>query len=214
MDEIKAWFSDEQALNEMQSSGQLKQWEAEAAAAFPAGASILNIGCGTGREAFALHAMGFCVTGVDISETAIEAARNTAATKQYNIDFSLTDGKLLSFDHSMFDVVIVWAQTFGLFQGKEEQQQFLAECGRVLKSGGLISFSGHDREYQQIHCADCLAGNRFYPFAGSDIYYESFTIDELRNAAQQAGFYVSLCQRGEVYNQADGTVLHCLCSKG
>jgi len=203
----KDWFSGAPALAEMGGQVRLKQWEAEAAASFPAGARILDIGCGTGREAFALHAMGFYVTGIDISEAAIEAARGTAAAQGIGIDFLVTDGESLPFEDDAFDVIVMWAQTFGLFHGEEKQRDILAQCGRVLKPGGLLSFSAHDREYQQAHCAQYLKGRRFYPFAETDLYYESFTLDELRGAAEQAGFRVLGCKRGLVYSEEDGTIL-------
>jgi len=216
MDEATAkardWFSGSAALDEMQKyQNRLKLWEAAAAKSFPTGASILNIGCGTGREAFALHAMGFRVTGIDISAAAIEIARASAADQEMRIDFLVTDGISLPFEDAAFDAVLLWSQTFGLFHGAGKQQAILAQCRRVLKPGGLLSFSGHDLAYQQAHCAAYLRGRRFYPFAATDLYYESFTIDELRCAARQAGFQVLACERGLVYTEADGTVLHCLC---
>ena len=40
--------------------------------------SVLNVGCGCGREAFALYDLGYSVTGVDLSENQIEqAVKNT-----------------------------------------------------------------------------------------------------------------------------------------
>lgn len=210
----KEWFSSSAALDEMQSyRNQLKLWEAEAAKSFPPRASILNIGCGTGREAFALHALGFRVTGVDISETAVETARASAAAQGIQMDFLVTDGKTLPFEDAAFDAAILWAQTFGLFHGEKAQQEILAQCGRVLRPGGLLSFSAHDREYQRANCAQYLKGRRFYPFAETDLYYESFTLNELRGAAERAGFEVLACKRGAVYTEANGTILHCLCKK-
>jgi len=210
----KDWFSGGAALDEMQQyQGRLKLWEAGVAAAFPAGARVLDIGCGTGREAFALHALGFRVTGVDVSETAIKTARGMAAEQERDVGFLATDGKTLPFEDAAFDVAVLWAQTFGLFHGEKSQQEILAACKRVLRPGGILSFSGHDLECQRAHFAQYLGGRRFYPFAGTDLYYEAFTLDGLRGAAERAGFQVLACERGEAYTQADGTILHCLCKK-
>jgi len=189
----KDWFSGGAALEEMQAHSRLKLWESEAAAEFPAGAKLLDIGCGTGREAFALHAMGFRVTGADISERVIKAARGMAATQGIGVDFLVADGESLPFEDNTFDVIVIWAQTFGLFHGEEKQRDILARCGRVLKPGGLLSFSAHDREYQRVHFAQYLRGRRFYPFAETDLYYESFTLGELRGTAERAGFQVLAC---------------------
>ena len=204
MNEIRNWFSSHKAIEEMNRLHGLKPWEAEAAAGFPAGARLLDIGCGTGREAFALHAMGFRVTGVDISEAAIEMARRNVPGAVFHV----TDGENLPFEDAAFDVAIVWAQTFGLVHGEEARRRFLGECGRVLRPGGTLSFSAHDREFQQVHFAEYLRGSRFYPFADSEIHYDSYMIEELRSKAERAGFRVLACGRGEA---ADGTVLHCLC---
>jgi cyclopropane fatty-acyl-phospholipid synthase-like methyltransferase len=44
----------------------------------PQGASILDVGCGTGRHSVALAQHGFAVTGIDLSEEMLEKARARA----------------------------------------------------------------------------------------------------------------------------------------
>ena len=46
---------------------------------FPDVGRALVVGCGAGREAFALESLGFRVKGIDISDTLISAARSIAA---------------------------------------------------------------------------------------------------------------------------------------
>jgi len=58
-----------------------------------------------------------------------------------------------------------------------------------------------------------LDGKKFFPFANSEIYWEMFTIEELLDLAQKAGFTVLECERGEIYRPEDGVVLHCECRK-
>ena len=211
---VTQWYEDKKNVDEMQQwNPALKEWERSVISRFPAGAKILDIGCGLGREAFALAEMGFDVVGIDISKEVISQVKQLSAEKGYSIPFYDYDGKTLSFPDASFDVVIIWAQTFGLLYGDEYKQEFLAECKRVLKKGGLFSFSAHDRHYLQAHYPNCLNGPKFYPYANTEMYWETFEAANLTRFAEQAGLEVVLCGEGKIYKPEDGTILHCLCKK-
>lgn len=55
------------------------------------GKKALDLGCGTGTTAFILSKLGFDVTGIDISKTAIEMANELAFKQQLNIQFTVGD---------------------------------------------------------------------------------------------------------------------------
>lgn len=95
--------------------------------------------------------------------------------------------------------------------GKEYKQEILKECKRVLKTDGLLSYSGHDYEFEMEHYKDCMKDRKFYAYADTDIYWETFYPDELKSFAEETGYAIVLCQKGEIYKQEDGTILHCLC---
>ena len=59
---------------------------------FKKGASILNIGCGPGREAFALYDLGYKITGINISEEELKIAEKEAKEAKKDILFSITNG--------------------------------------------------------------------------------------------------------------------------
>lgn len=212
-DIIKEWYEKKDNIDEMGqwNSNGLKKWEQFITTYFPVKAHILDVGCGMGREAFALSDMGFSVTGIDISKEAIEQVTVLSRQKGYDALFTHYDGHYIPFAENTFDVVIIWAQTFGLLYGDEYKQDFLRECKRVLKNSGLLSFSGHDYEFQARHYKNCLNGKKFYAYADVDIYWESFYLEELKTFAEKAGFSVILCEKGVIYTPADGTILHCLC---
>lgn len=180
---------------------------------FPPKAKNLDIGCGMGREAFCLTELGFKVTGIDISEEVITIAKQYAITNNIDIEFLVSNGLDLPFINSDFDVVIIWAQTFGLFYGEENQQHILAECKRVLKNGGMLSFSVHDQKYLEKEYKQFLKGNHFYPYPDTDCYYETFVVDEIERLCAKAGFHYISCKRGLVYTKVDGSILHCECRK-
>ncbi|WP_243156498.1 class I SAM-dependent methyltransferase [Clostridium sp. C8-1-8] len=212
---VKKLYSQEPAIKGMRdyTNKKLKIWENEVVSYFSVKSKVLDIGCGMGREAFCLYDRGFRVTAIDISEKVIEPARQFALESKRDIEFLLTNGLDLPFESDTFDVVIIWAQTFGLFYEEENKLRILKECNRVLKSNGILSFSGHDKEYLEENYSQYLDGKKFFAYADTDCYWEAFTINEITDLAQRTGFTVLECKRGLVYKEEDGPILHCVCRK-
>ncbi len=71
----------------------------------PAGARVLEYGCGTGRAACFLAAAGFRVHAVDLIPTAITMARQFAAERGLTIDFEVRDVCKTTFQASYAMVV-------------------------------------------------------------------------------------------------------------
>lgn len=211
---VVEWYEDKKNVDEMQNwNPAVKEWEQSVISFFSSGAKILDIGCGLGREAFALSDLGFDVVGIDISKEVISQVKQLATDKEYDISFFEYDGEHLDFPADTFDIVLIWAQTFGLLYGNDFRKCYLSECKRVLKKGGLCSFSTHDYQYLIDHYPNCLDGHKFYPYANTEIYWEAFEVADLIQFAKQADLDVILCEKGSIYKPEDGTVLHCLCRK-
>ena len=211
---VAEWYEDKKNVDEMHNWNlALKEWEQSVIKFFPSGARILDVGCGLGREAFALSDLGYDVVGIDISKEVITQVKQLSTDKGCNISFYEYDGEHLNFSAGSFDVVLIWAQTFGLLYGNEFKKRYLSECKRVLKNGGLCSFSTHDYNYLMEHYPNCLDGQKFYPYANAEIYWEAFEAADLTKFASQAGLNVILCEKGNIYKPEDGTILHCLCRK-
>ena len=100
----------------------------------PAGARVLDVGCGTGRHALALGKLGYRVTGLDLSETLLTHARRLAP--EMGIDWHLGDMREMPFPANRFDAVVNWFTTFGYFATDAENARVLGEIARVLKPGG------------------------------------------------------------------------------
>ncbi len=212
---VKTFYEDpKNSEEELQTvTAGLKIWEEKVLSYFPEGHSLLDIGCGLGREAFALYQRGYPVTGIDISSARIKQAMKLAAGRRCMIPFLVYDGRRLPFEDASFDIIILWAQTFGLLYGTAYKQSFLRECRRVLKSGGILSYSGHDYAFLTKHYSQYLTDRRFYPFASTRLYWEAFTSEELTLYARRTGFTVLECKQGEIYKPEDGIVLYCVCRK-
>lgn len=212
---IKEWYETKKNVDEMMhwEKPKLKKWELMVSKLFPMKAKILDVGCGLGREAFVLSDMDFIVTGIDISHEVINQVKTLSSQKGYRIDFDWYDGHVLPFEDNSFDVIVIWAQTFGLLYGDEYKHEFLTECKRVLKDDGLLSFSGHDYRYEMDNYKNYMKNRKFYPYADTELYWETFETSDLIKYAKDTGYTILLCEKGEIYKPEDGTILHCLCRK-
>lgn len=95
----------------------------------PAGASVLDLGCGAGMLAL-LKRKGVTLTGVDISDECALAARRNGYDATYRAELSQ-----LPFPDASFDYVVS-LDVIG-HVGLEEKDAVLAEVKRVLRPGGV-----------------------------------------------------------------------------
>lgn len=89
---------------------------------------VLDLGCGSGENAFFLSRQGRQVVGVDYSTTAIETAQERAKQKRENVQFLVQDVLRLQELEEVFDCAI----DSGLFHNLSDQQR--AELGPSLAS--------------------------------------------------------------------------------
>lgn len=103
--------------------------------AIPAGARVLEVGCGVGSESVYLAVQGFQVSGIDISEHAIERARTLAGVYGAEVDWAVGDVLDLPYEEDSFDVVV----DRGCFHclRDHERAKFASEIARVIRSRGL-----------------------------------------------------------------------------
>ena len=70
---------------------------------------ILDIGCGTGRHSIELSKRGYSITGIDLSESLLNRAREKAVEQNLSIDFQKHDARKLPFSNE-FDLVIMMCE--------------------------------------------------------------------------------------------------------
>lgn len=106
-------------------------------------ATVLDLGCGTGRTTTVLDRMGFDVVGVDVSEPMIQRARSLFP----DIDFHVGDASDLQFGDERFEYVLFSFNGLDYLQPEGERYVALREIWRVLSSGGTFVFSSHNSFY-------------------------------------------------------------------
>jgi SAM-dependent methyltransferase len=109
---------------------------ADIAAAAPAGAQVLEVGCGPGHLSIRLARHAFEVTGLDLDPAMIARARANADrpgnSDQRRPSFVVGDVATLAFPDGSFDLVV---STLSMHHWADPMAG-LAEIGRVLRPGG------------------------------------------------------------------------------
>lgn len=125
-----------------------RRWEeAVLAAHMPNPGRVVVVGCGTGRESFALEELGWDVLGVDVTPRMIDVAREDARARGSRTRFGVTDGTLNDVEvEDAVDAVTLWAQLLNNVVGADGRALVLKNVHRLLRPGGVVSLSVHDRD--------------------------------------------------------------------
>jgi len=98
---------------------------------------VLDLCCGLGRISFELARMGFTVTGVDITESFLNTAREDAEYEKLNIEYIQADAR--EFVRSnYFDVIVNLYISFGYFSDQKDDLKVLCNVYESLKKGGTF----------------------------------------------------------------------------
>lgn len=106
----------------------------------------LSLGCGLGTNEVYLAKKGFEVTALDVSNTAIELAKERAKEKGLEIEFIIQDVSDLSvLGNKKFDFILEWALIHCM--PKESHYRLAEEVSKHSEKGALLvqrSFSTRD----------------------------------------------------------------------
>ncbi len=160
------------------------------------GMRVLDVGCGPGRHAHALHGHGIDVVGLDVSMAFLQAAGEGTWVR--------ADARQLPFSNGSFDAAISLCQGgFGLLGG-EDDAGVIEQMAGVLKKGGGLAVSAFSAYFAVRHLED---GDTFDAGTGVnheraevldpagnpqefDLWTTCFTPRELRFMAAAAGVEV------------------------
>lgn len=105
---------------------------------FDKNATILDIGCGTGRHAIELAKRGYSVTAVDLSASQLAKARLKAGADNVSVQFKKADARYLDYSNQ-FDVVIMICEgAFPLMETDEMNFDILKNASNALKRKGVF----------------------------------------------------------------------------
>ena len=146
---------------------------------FKKGSKILEIGCNTGQYTTLFNKLGYKMVGVDLSEKAIELAKENNQLLNLNIEYFQADVEYLSlFKENSFDGVV----SFSTLRYVSNLNKALKEINRVTKKGGKITL-----DFPNKYCPWFSILKKYFGL-GKHINDHSFSINELSNLFQEAGF--------------------------
>ena len=111
--------------------------------------SVLDVSCGIGTQSIGLAALGFRVTGSDLSPAAVERAKREAASRRLDISFSVCDMRQVVAHHGGdFDIVLSGDNSLPHLLCDEEIWLALRAMHGCLRPGGgcAISIRDYDKE--------------------------------------------------------------------
>jgi ubiquinone/menaquinone biosynthesis C-methylase UbiE len=101
------------------------------------GMKVLDVACGSGNLAVVSAQKGADVTGIDIADNLVEAAKKRAESLGLNIKFEQGDAEALPYDDNTFDVVMTMYGA--MFAPRPDVTA--AELVRVCKPGGTVAMA-------------------------------------------------------------------------
>jgi 2-polyprenyl-3-methyl-5-hydroxy-6-metoxy-1,4-benzoquinol methylase len=108
---------------------------------FPAGAQVLDIGCGPGIWARELARRGYATTAIDLTMTAVSMTRQSLRLLGLSANVVEGDAERLPFKNAAFDGII----SHGVIHHTPDTAMCVREIARVLRPGGLAVVSVYYR---------------------------------------------------------------------
>lgn len=103
---------------------------------------IIDLGCGAGRTTFGLYRMGYRhLTGLDLSEVLINAAREIAASLNADIPFYARNMLDTGLQDQSFDAAMISGFALMCIPGRENRLSAMRELKRILKPEGIVVFT-------------------------------------------------------------------------
>ncbi|MGJ1198705.1 class I SAM-dependent methyltransferase [Sphingobacterium spiritivorum] len=136
--------------------------------------NVLIPGIGYGRNAQIFFENGMTVTGIEISQTAIDLAQ-----KHFGSELKIYHGSVtnMPFDNKLYDGIFCYGLIYLL--DKDERAKLIQDCFNQLTKDGLMIFTAITKEAQSYGKGTLLSKDRYEMFGGVKIFfYDKQTIEE------------------------------------
>lgn len=114
---------------------------------------ILDVGCRIGLDLARFSENGARVTGIDLSDSCIETARQYFLLKGLKGDFKVMNGEDMKFEDKSFDLVYA----HGVIQYTADPAMMVKEMKRVLRDDGEVILMAYNR-YSWLSLLSKLSG--------------------------------------------------------
>ena len=170
-----------------------------------ASGTILDVGCGSGCHSLYLQEKGLDVTGIDISEGAVEVASKQGLKKAHLMDFQNVK--------ETYDTVLMLMNGAGILKSVEHAPKCLAKLKEIIKPDGQalvdssdLSYMYHDEDedfwvdlnasyYGELDYFVSYKGEKEEPF--SWLYLDFYL---LRDLCLKSGLNCELAYEGDHYD--------------
>lgn len=162
--------------------------------------SVLIPGIGYGRNARIFLDNGMTVTGIEISQTAIDLAK-----KHFGHALTIHHGSVteMPFDTKIYDGIYCYGLIYLL--DKSERLKLIQDCYNQLADKGVMVFTAITKEAQTYGQGKQISKDRFEMFGGVQIFfYDKETIDEefgmaglfeVSEVSENYPFYLIKCRK-------------------
>lgn len=128
--------------------------------------SVLIPGVGYGRNARVFMDNGMTVTGIEISQTAIDLAQ-----EHFGDSLTIYHGSVtkMPFDNEKYDGIYCYGLIYLLNQN--ERKKFIQDCFNQLNANGWMIFTAITKEAHTYGQGTLISKNRFKMFGGVKIFF-------------------------------------------
>lgn len=136
--------------------------------------NVLIPGVGYGRNAQVFRKNGMTVTGIEISETAINLAH-----KHFGKDLVIHHGSVteMPFDENIYDGIYAYALIH--LMSKTEREKFIQDCYNQLSENGYMVFAAVSKKAPLFGQGICVGKNQYEVFEGVKMFfYDKESIEE------------------------------------
>ncbi len=164
--------------------------------------NILIPGIGYGRNTPIFIENGITVTGIEISQTAINLAQ-----KHFGNNLTIYHGSVteMPFDNKLYDGIFCYALIHLL--DKPEREKLIQNCYRQLTENGLMVFTTITKNAETYGNGTLVSKDRFEMFGGVKMFfYDKETIQEefgnaglfeITEVTENFPFYLIKCQKNK-----------------